>query len=105
MTTSPPSRDPARTVEATIARHWRELLGLDAVAPTDHFLQLGGDSVRATMLANRIEDELGVRPSVVELFTTLAEVARHCEVLLAEAAEESPEGSPEHAIECAGGGA
>jgi acyl carrier protein len=86
MTTSPPSRDPARSVEATIARHWRELLGIDAIAPTDHFIQLGGDSVRATMLANRIEDELGVRPSVVELFTTLAEVARHCEALLAEAA-------------------
>jgi acyl carrier protein len=87
MTTIQPSRDPARSVEATIARHWRELLGIDAIAPTDHFIQLGGDSVRATMLANRIEDELGVRPSVVELFTTLAEVARHCEELLAEATE------------------
>jgi acyl carrier protein len=97
MTTSPPSRDPARPVEATIARHWRELLGIDAIAPTDHFIQLGGDSVRATMLANRIEDELGVRPSVVELFTTLAEVARHCEALLAEA--------PESAIDGAGGDA
>jgi len=86
MTTSPPSRDPARPVEATIARHWRELLGVDAVAPTDHFIQLGGDSIRATLLANRIEDELGVRPGVVELFATLADVARHCEALLAEAA-------------------
>lgn len=85
--TSQPSRDAARPVEATIARHWRELLGVDAVAPGDHFIDLGGDSVRATMLANRIEDELGVRPSVVELFTTLAQVARHCELLLAQSAE------------------
>ena len=88
MTTSQPSRDPAHSVEATIARHWRALLGVDAVAPTDHFIQLGGDSVRATMLANRLEDELGVRPSVVQLFTTLAEVARHCEALLAETTQD-----------------
>jgi acyl carrier protein len=105
MTTSPPTRDPARSVEATIARHWRELLGIDAVAPTDHFIQLGGDSVRATMLANRIEDELGVRPGVVELFTTLADVARHCEALLAEGTEGEIEGANEGAIEAAGGDA
>jgi acyl carrier protein len=95
--TTQPSRDPAHSVEATIARHWRELLGVDAVAPTDHFIHLGGDSVRATMLANRLEDELGVRPGVVQLFTTLAEVARHCEALLAESIEGD--------IECAGGDA
>lgn len=99
--TRPPSRDPAHPVEATIARHWRELLGIDAVAPTDHFIQLGGDSVRATMLANRLEDELGVRPSVVRLFTTLAEVARHCEALLAESTEDATE----VATEVAGGDA
>ena len=97
MTTRQPSRDPAHSVEATIARHWRELLGVDAVAPADHFIQLGGDSVRATMLANRLEDELGVRPSVVQLFTTLAEVARHCEALLAETTEGEIEGETEYA--------
>ena len=105
MITNQPSPDPAPSVEATIARHWRELLGVDAVAPTDHFIQLGGDSVRATMLANRIEDELGVRPSVVELFTTLAEVARHCEALLAEATEDATECTTEGAIEYAEGDA
>ncbi|HMG23334.1 MAG TPA: phosphopantetheine-binding protein [Kofleriaceae bacterium] len=79
MTTTHPSR----SVEHAIAGYWRELLGIDAVQPTDHFIELGGDSVRATMLANRIEDDLGVRPRIVELFATLAEVARHCEELLA----------------------
>jgi len=83
MTMPPPSR----SIEVIIAGYWRELLGIDAVAPTDHFINLGGDSVRATMLANRIEDELGVRPRIVELFATLAEVAHHCEDLLAGDAE------------------
>lgn len=73
-----------RSIELVIAGYWRELLGIDAVQPTDHFIQLGGDSMRATMLANRIEDELGIRPAVVELFTTLADTARHCEALLAD---------------------
>ena len=95
--TRPPSRDPAHPLEATIARHWRALLGVDAVAPTDHFIQLGGDSVRATMLANRLEDELGVRPGVVQLFTTLAEVARHCEALLAETTQGEIDGDGETA--------
>jgi len=73
---------PPRSVEDTIASYWRELLGVEVVQPTDDFIGLGGDSVRATMLANRIEDDLGVRPEIAELFTTLAQVARHCEELL-----------------------
>jgi len=75
-----------RSVEDTIAGYWRQLLAIEVVQPTDDFIGLGGDSLRATMLANRIEDELGVRPEIAELFTTLAEVARHCEALLAERA-------------------
>jgi acyl carrier protein len=70
------------SIQDTIAGYWRELLGVDAVQPDDDFIGLGGDSMRATMLANRIEDELGVRPEIAELFTTLALVARHCEDLL-----------------------
>lgn len=74
--------NPSRPVEDAIAGYWRELLGIDVVQPTDHFINLGGDSLRATMLANRIEDDLGVRPGIAELFATLAEVVRHCEELL-----------------------
>jgi acyl carrier protein len=80
--------DASRTIEDTIAGYWRELLGIDRVLPTDDFIGLGGDSIRATLLANRIEDELGVRPEIAELFTTLALVARHCEALLDQAGPE-----------------
>ena len=82
MTTTPG----APTVVDAIAGYWRELLGTEAVSPTDDFLRLGGNSMLATMLANRIEDELGVRPEIVDLFATLDQVTRTCEALLAEGA-------------------
>jgi acyl carrier protein len=74
----------SRSIANTIADYWKELLGVEVVNPGDDFIDLGGDSVRATMLANRIEDELGVRPEIAELFTTLEQVARNCEALLAD---------------------
>jgi acyl carrier protein len=73
--------DPARALEDTIAGYWKQLLGIEVVQPTDDFIGLGGNSILATMLANRIEDELGVRPEIAELFTTLAQVAVHCAAL------------------------
>jgi hypothetical protein len=69
-------------IESVIAGYWRELLGADTVGPADDFLALGGNSMLATMLANRIEDALGVRPDIVELFGTLGQVARRCEALI-----------------------
>jgi len=81
---------PTRPVAEIIAGYWRELLGADAVAPADDFLMLGGNSMLATLLANRIEDDLGIRPEIVDLFATLDQVTRRCESLLAEAAEARP---------------
>lgn len=78
MTSTSPS------VADTIAGYWRELLGTEAVSPGDDFILLGGNSMLATLLANRIEDELGVRPEIVDLFATLEQVTRRCEALLAE---------------------
>jgi hypothetical protein len=76
---------PTRSVADTIAGYWRELLGADVVRPGDDFLLLGGNSMLATLLANRIEDDLGIRPEIVDLFATLDQVTRRCEALLAEA--------------------
>jgi acyl carrier protein len=73
-----------RTLQDRIAAHWRDLLEVDRVQPGDHFIELGGNSMLATMLANRIEQELGVRPTVTDLFDTLHNVAATCEQLLAE---------------------
>ncbi len=81
MSTDPTPRTP---MEERISGYWRELLGVQVVKPSDHFFELGGNSMMATILANRIEDELGVRPSMEELFNTLEQVARACEELVEE---------------------
>ncbi len=77
--TSPPP-----TLEQRLAGYWRELLGVESVAPGDHFIELGGNSLMATTLANRIEDELGVRPEMIDLFGTLEQAVSACEALLKE---------------------
>ena len=76
------SQTSGSSIEDTIAGYWRELLGVELVKPTDDFIQLGGNSMLATMLANRIEDELGVRPEIVDLFVMLGQLVRVCELLL-----------------------
>lgn len=75
---------PTPTLEQRLAGYWRELLGVESVAPGDHFIELGGNSLLATTLANRIEDEVGVRPEMGELFGTLEQAVSACEVLLKE---------------------
>jgi len=75
---------PSRSVAEIIAGYWRELLGLEVASPADDFIMLGGNSMLATQLANRIEDDLGIRPEIVDLFATLDQVTRRCEALLAE---------------------
>ena len=67
-------------MQERIAAHWRELLDVSEVKPADGFLDLGGNSLLATMLANRLEEELGVRPSMTDVFAwTLGELAAWCE--------------------------
>ncbi|RKG59323.1 hypothetical protein D7W79_41915 [Corallococcus exercitus] len=68
-------------MESRLAGYWQELLGVDAVRPEDHFLEVGGNSLLATMLANRIEDDLGLQVGMVDLFNTLSAVAAVCERL------------------------
>jgi acyl carrier protein len=75
---------PRSAIEKKLSTYWCELLGVEAVTREEHFLEAGGNSMMATLLANRIEDELGVRPSMEDLFGTLAQLASACEVLMAE---------------------
>lgn len=91
-------------IEEQLSAYWCELLGIEAVKRNDHFLEIGGNSMMATILANRIEDEMGVRPSMEELFNTLEHLAMACEALMEERRNgdipdfldaERPYGSPE----------
>ncbi|MGZ3458121.1 MAG: phosphopantetheine-binding protein [Archangium sp.] len=78
---------PSTQMEQRLAGYWSELLGLQEIGRGDHFISLGGNSLLATMLANRIEEDLGIRPTMGELFSTLEEVATLCDQLVAEQGE------------------
>lgn len=45
--------------EATLAEMWRDLLGLSEVDVEDHFFKLGGTSLTAIKLLQRVEKEFG----------------------------------------------
>jgi acyl carrier protein len=64
----------------TLAGFWQELLYLDSVNPDSRLLELGGNSLVAVMLANRIELTWGIRPSMEELLTlTFQELSAWCD--------------------------
>jgi amino acid adenylation domain-containing protein len=59
---------PETPEERAIAAAWREVLGLERVGATDGFFSLGGHSLRAVRVVNRIHEALGVRLPVSALF-------------------------------------
>ena len=66
--------------ERVVGEFWAEVLDIDSVEPDDHLLELGGNSLVATMVANRIELAWGFRPSMEELLMcSLRELAASCE--------------------------
>lgn len=53
-----PFEAPATPLETAIAQIWSDVLEISPVGRHDHFLELGGDSLRAMMLLNRVEQIL-----------------------------------------------
>lgn len=77
-------------IERLLAEAMAEILEIDAVTADDNFIELGGNSLLATMLANRVEEELGIRPSMMDAFScTVAELAQ----VIAEELESGDESS------------
>jgi len=71
-TDRPPKRigtyDPPSTpVAQAIIRIWQSVLKVDRVGLHDNFLDLGGDSLQATMIAARIRERFGVELTVLDL--------------------------------------
>ena len=60
-----------------IGRIWGEALGVETVAATDDFFELGGDSVMVTIMALQVEEafDVIVDPGLVFEHPTLAEFA------------------------------
>ncbi|MET0401709.1 MAG: amino acid adenylation domain-containing protein, partial [Cystobacter sp.] len=59
---------PANDVEARLLGLWRDVLGVSGFGVTDDFFDLGGHSLGAIALVNRIDAELGHRLAVSDVF-------------------------------------
>ena len=79
--------------ETVICQIFEEILGIDKVGRNDDFFLLGGHSLRANRLANRIEQELGVKVGLKDIFKerTPKELAKIVEELTETIASEEQE--------------
>ncbi len=69
-----------RETTELLSEYWTELLDAESVNPDDHLLELGGNSLIATMLANRIEAAWGFRPTMDQLLnSSFQEMSDLCE--------------------------
>jgi amino acid adenylation domain-containing protein len=64
----PPYRAPRDELERALAALWGEVLSVGDPGLDDDFFQLGGDSLRASRVAIALEERLGVRLSLRDLF-------------------------------------
>jgi len=85
------SAPPRTPLEQTIAAAWRQVLGVDEVGVDDDFLDLGGDSILATVLAVRLRELVKADLVLVDLLDapTIADQAR-----LIEAGRPAAEAAP-----------
>jgi amino acid adenylation domain-containing protein len=85
LATPPPARPeldtpfvaPRTSVEETLAGIWAEVLGMDRVGTHDNFLDLGGNSLKATQVTSRINNAFCLEIPLRTLFEnpTIAELA------------------------------
>jgi acyl carrier protein len=60
---------PADETEQALAGIWAEVLRVDRVGRRDSFFELGGHSLLATRMLSRVQQVLGVKVALTELFT------------------------------------
>jgi tyrocidine synthetase-3 len=61
---------PRNEVEETLVKIWCEVLGVEKIGINDNFFDLGGHSLKATVLVSKIHKELNVEVPLKELFKT-----------------------------------
>jgi amino acid adenylation domain-containing protein len=61
--------EPRSLPEQKLQAIWEELLNKSDVGMQENFFELGGNSLKALRLANRIHEEFEVRPSIEDLLT------------------------------------
>ncbi|HEY0781503.1 MAG TPA: amino acid adenylation domain-containing protein, partial [Thermoanaerobaculia bacterium] len=71
---------PRNEVERTIAAILREALGVESIGAHDNFFEVGGNSLLLVRAHARLQERLGDRLQVIDLFShpTVASLAEHC---------------------------
>jgi hypothetical protein len=80
---------PRTPLESALAHLWREALAVERVGVYDDFFALGGDSLRGTVVVNRLQSRLGGDLSLGLLFEapTVAKLAAQLDAEYANVAE------------------
>ncbi len=60
---------PRNEMEARLIRIWQDVLGVDKVGIANNFFEMGGHSLKATILKSKIESEFGVMIPLTDYFT------------------------------------
>jgi thioesterase domain-containing protein len=85
-TTSRPFVAPRTPLEEYLAGIWREMLDVREIGVLDHFFELGGNSIQAALLVNRLQEKLGRPVYIVAVFDapTISGIVRYLTELCAE---------------------
>lgn len=59
---------PRNPIETRLWQIWAEVLGIDIMSVEDNFFYLGGDSLKAIALANRINKTMGTNIKITDLY-------------------------------------
>jgi amino acid adenylation domain-containing protein len=59
---------PRNDLEKKLSKLWSQILGMEKVGVTDHFFDLGGNSLNIMTLINKIHKEFDVRLTLAEIF-------------------------------------
>jgi len=85
--------EPRGTVEALIARVWREVLALPRIGVEENYFAIGGDSIKALQIVSRLH-RAGLRVTLKQIFETKS-IARLAQQASPDAAVPAPHMPPE----------
>jgi amino acid adenylation domain-containing protein len=70
---------PANEIEKTLVNIWKEILGIDKIGRNNDFFDLGGHSLKVTLLASRIHKTLNVKIPFRDIFNrpTIKALSEH----------------------------
>ncbi len=90
--TDPAEKPPRTATEEVVTSVWCLVLGISEINRTDHFFDLGGQSLLATRAVSRLRDTFGVELSLKDFLSnpTVAQLARHLDRCVSPRRTEAP---------------